>query len=445
MDSNNWFSMFFKGLDESISDREDIITYCKNKNTGSFYEVTKSKLPIEFLENNVYSEIVLYMCNEKQTNNRVCFELNKQNTFDFYTLRNIFEYIEIQKQNSVEWIRAKPHHIEAYHTYSAYTKLNANHSTQHSPFFSTKYYQVVMFLSKHTKSISIQHRLSVDIIQDQYEAVHTRKEKAMFQASSLFNYLQAPTETMYPSDGIRHYIFNTTDQGSHCALVSPHATLFRNWIINSDDNQQNGLSNIIHRNKLYKYIDINNGYASLTSYAKQNIVNGYGISQNNDHIINTYSQTLQENITNDLCIGITRTPIELKCHPLKGKSERKRNQEEEEELVSVTAWCSCFPLNLKNTITEQKALTPLIKSILFASYYLTVHTAVYHPFVNILYLTNIGKKHNIPSNWVMDAIYYALYSFRFAPLHVVILHDLEFDNTLRHLTYLNYPNVFSPV
>jgi len=429
----NWFQRFF-GFDESIVDRKDISNYCKNKNTGIFYEINKSKIPIEFLEKNrCTTNIVVYMCKEIETNNICFFSLNSKQTFDFYIIRNVSYGIEIQQQNSDIWTPALPSHEEAYHTYSAYTKLNSKHSKRHSPFFSKKYYQVVLFLSKH-KSLSVEHKISYDIIYEQYEAVHTRDEKAMFQASSLFNYLQAPNETTYPSDGIRNYICNPTDQGTNCALVSPHATLFRNWLINSDDQQKNGLANVIHTNKLYKYITINNGYASLTSYAKQNIAHGYGISPG--HIVNTYSYTLHEIIENTLCIGITKNPVELKCHPfIQNENIIEPNQSENiaKNIEVITAWCSCFPLQSQNTDTEKKALAPLIKAILFATYYLTLHTAVYHPFVQVVYLTNIGKKHNIPIDWVMDAIQYALYSFRFAPLKIVILHDYEFDTTLQQI------------
>lgn len=441
-----WFQDVF-GFDEQKADRDVIQAHCRKNQlyVGTFEKVGKTDMPIEILDQCTSMNVMLYMCIQHRTNNVGFLHVNQKQCLVFCAMRDIHANIEVHSEEH-GWQSAFPHQLEAFHIYRLYMRTHAKQMERASPFFPNSYRNIVLIMSAENYAmpptsfengsdsmffceqagIVVEHVVTSDIIREHDRAVHDRKERALFQATSLFNYLHLPSSTAVPSDGIRHY-YCTRTQGAECALVSPTATLSRNWLENSDDVQHNGLAPFIQANGLYRDIQVTNGQVDLTERSKASIAKGNGIRL--CHAVTTDSPTLRMLVENALQMGVTRAPIQLRQHP--SIIAPPPTQNSIGGLV-VTAWCASISFNRPNmTNAERSALRPLALAVLQAAYVLTLQTAVYHPFVQTVYLTDIGKPNGIPAQWTADAINHAIKQFKFAPLKIVVLHVDEMDPTLQ--------------
>ncbi len=213
---------------------------------------------------------------------------------------------------------------------------------------------------------------------------------SLFQAASQFNYLEMVYPSIPPSKGINQYPLDCT-QGPAVAIATYPSTLFRNWFLTSDQNQMNGLGDVMKIiNKDKKLIRIQNGY----------ILNDSDLNDNILTILNITQQDLDLIVKNNLKIGIVyngENVIEFR-----EGSYGPYTLKEQKDLVT-TVWCSAIPLGYLDK-SHSDFLEPLAKSVLKATYQLTLLSAIYFNIKDV-YLTQVGGGvFRNKMEWIRDAI-----------------------------------------
>jgi hypothetical protein len=467
--SASWFRRVF-GFDEQQAERTDISRYCASHSAevGVFHEVCEWDMPMELLAANTPMNVSMYMCKQLRTGHLGFLQYvecgggagepaaPQQMVGVFHGLRDTGAITEVLPPTSGQWRPAARHQAEAF---AKYKVLCHNHGRNpiRTPFFNMgEYQQVALFLSPTSyfvhglhnigdtlfreQGLILEHQLTYDLTAEHTAAAFGRGERAMFQADSNFNYIEC-AEYQLPSDGIRNYGEQAPAERAHgeqahgeqaqahgerahgerthgeqqqqqthgqrCAVATPAAALARNWLMNSDDVQHNGLGALVRALDLYQELMVVNGRSAFTTGAMQRLQRGEALWD---------AATLYAHVRQHLRIACTFAPL---------ASMRPRRH------VSVgNAWCAA--LNMRGLSTEQRrTLRPLALAVLAQTYRLVLRVASYHPQINVVYLTALGARLDVDTEIVVEAINTAVDSFRFAPIRVVILHERAFNDTLK--------------
>jgi hypothetical protein len=410
-DDFSWVEHRFQ-FDDRAAERDDIRDYCRQHDSevGSFFEIGTLSMAYYTLPSSAPGSMSIYMCTHvesKTVGYLRCPELR------FTAMRHVDEFVETNRfghpLHAEEWERAASWEREVFETYARYVK-NHCRAPISPPFFdSSPYSHVVQCISVHPArpsgisrphrfrtTLTVEHRVTSDITQEHILSA-ARGESAIFQADSHFNCLELEEHTL-PSDGIRRYAKRDT-QAKRCAMATPVAALARNWLLNSDDVQLNGLSAVLQMLQMYDAMEVVNGSTVLSHPARQSLENGRRIWN---------SEAVDEHVRLHLRIGFSEV-----------ESAGIRN-----------AWCATVDLRGLSP-NQKKTLRPFAQSVLFESYRLTLRAAAFHPSVDTVYLTVLGVHTDTDESMVIEAMNKAISQYRQTPLQVIILHENAFHEDVK--------------
>ncbi|EGD83102.1 hypothetical protein PTSG_12068 [Salpingoeca rosetta] len=129
--------------------------------------------------------------------------------------------------------------------------------------------------SHRRRNVTVKHIATPDVMELHGEI---ECEKALFQAASQMNCLEMVSSGVTPEQGVTGYVYDRT-QGPACALVSPAATMYRNYYVpvrlsdgqvqegQTEEHQLNNLEDFeaVIGNDEHKYFDVINGYVMSTN------------------------------------------------------------------------------------------------------------------------------------------------------------------------------------
>jgi hypothetical protein len=233
----------------------------------------------------------------------------------------------------------------------------------------------------------------------------------LYQAASQFNYLEMPSPNVLPSKGVKNYP-NDNTQGPAVAINTYPSTFYRNWILTKGDEkeqQMNGLRYIMKRLESTtngkELIQWKNGYALAGKDLDRNIL----------EILNMTQKQLDILVTDNLKVGVVHNSesviqFRFNCN---GPYYLKK-----EPTYTSTIWCSAIALNYSE---KKEYLIPLAKSILKATYKITLLTGVKLGIKDI-YLTQIGGGvFGNKMEWISEAIQEALDLVKYHDINVYSL------------------------
>ena len=400
----SWFKTVF-GFAESESKKRNRWLTQNKKNPftiGSFDEISLADIPVIIVPLKIPNGQVYMGCK----NGRIGYlPINSDGLCDeqqFIPMRINQEHLETYDHAKKRYFVSSDFQKEIFLKY--YHQIKKKTITK-TPFFSTVK-NVILFISDEKKRLQVTHKKTEDVF---LEHVKEKGKNVMFQSASQFNYLEMESPERKPSDGISEYIYDNS-QGPKCALATPGATLYRNWYLTSNNNQMNGLRNVM---KDCNGLSFKNGYIMYDGTS-------FTISQ--------------EKVYELLKIAITTSGIMLNKIGNKISKKNVLQPTSKKDLIS-NAWCSTIPLKyLDKEFVSKPSIKKLAKQILYATYLLTIQAAVFHPRINTLYLTFVGGGFFGNKNkWIVNAILSAVKKHQHASLKIIILHYKKYD-----LSFLKY-------
>ncbi|VVU94976.1 hypothetical protein CPAV1605_701 [seawater metagenome] len=243
----------------------------------------------------------------------------------------------------------------------------------------------------------------------------------LYQVASQFNYLEMPYPGITPSHGVSNYPKDNT-QGPAVAINTYPSTFYRNWILTEGDNKEeqlNGLKFVI------KQLDLMSKEKELVRWENGYALAGKDLNENILQILNITQTDLDKIVEDNLNVGIVNNCDSVIQYRFNCNGPYYLT---EDSKLTSTIFCSAIALSYSD---RSIYLEPLAKSVLKATYKITVMAGVKLKLKNV-YLTQIGG--GVFGNkieWIKEAIEEAI--------DLVKYHDI----TINSLFFKTVPNCFN--
>lgn len=268
------------------------------------------------------------------------------------------------------------------------------------------------------KSLSLQESLQINLRTIHFnhycdvEGVKTmisdpNNASSVFQAASQFNCLEMVNPSVLPRRGITHYVDDPT-QGPQCALACPGALLYRNYLVEhhrvtgQDSCQIDCMEDVgdLFNNSAEKLWEMQNGYLLPSSKASLR-----HICERLKHDTE-FARLVEDSVR----VGVHwSTTVKSETHKV------------------TQIFASALPVAYSNIKCDPQLWEPFAGLILRAAYDATLLAASCIAKENNtrvkVYLTKLGGGvFGNRSEWICDAISYALHRNMHAPLDVYLVH-----------------------